>query len=115
MTRTKYNQTTEDRPRDALDYLEQNSEAKVATIAKEFGVACSQLRSRLNSRPPLNDLSSINTKLAYAEEKAFCRYIDRLDAINLHVRQEFVVDAVNTILRERAGKNSTPPIFLLFV
>ena len=38
MARTKYNQSTEDQLRDALDYLEQNPEAKVAAVAKEFRI-----------------------------------------------------------------------------
>ena len=109
MPRTKFNQKKEDRLKEALDYIEQNHEAKVTTIAKEFGVNRNSLRSRLDGRPSFNNLPSINTKLLYPEEKALCRYIDRLDAINLHVRQEFIVDATNTILKERAGKNSTPP------
>ena len=109
MARTKYNQTTEDRLQNALDYLEQNPNAKVTVTAKEYGVTREQLRSRLNGHLPLKGLAVSNIKLIYAKEKAICRYIDRLDAINLYVRQEFIVDAANAILKEKAGKNSTPP------
>ena len=110
MPGTKFNQKKEDRLKEALDYIEQNPKAKVATIAKEFGVNRNSLRSRLAGNPSLNNLPTMNTKLLYIEEKALCRYIDRLDAINLSVCREFVIDAINAILKERAGKNnSTPP------
>ena len=106
--RTKYSQTTEDRLRNALDYLHQNPDSKASTVTKEFKVTRGQLRSRLDGHSSSKEQTSINTKLSYSEEKALCRYIDRLDSINLHVRQEFVVDAANAILKERAGKNNTP-------
>ena len=107
--RTKYDPTTEARLSEAQEYMKQNPEAKVRTVAKEFGVTRGQLRSRVNGHSSPLEESSFNTKLSYEEEKALCRYIDRLDAINLHVRREFVVDAANAILREKAGKTTTPP------
>jgi len=110
MPRTKFDQSKENRVKDALLYLEEHPEAPIATVAKDFGIPRSILRSRRNGHAPPEQQPSFNTKLTYYEEKALCRYIDRLDAINLNVRKEFVVDAANAILKERAGKhNPTPP------
>ncbi|KAM4067518.1 DDE superfamily endonuclease [Hirsutella rhossiliensis] len=47
-----------------------------------------------------------------AQEKALCRYIDRLDNVNLAVRVEFVTDAANCILRERSGQSGAPTVGL---
>jgi hypothetical protein len=44
----KYSQSEDNQLQDALDCLEQNPDAKVATIAKEFGVSRDRLRSRLS-------------------------------------------------------------------
>ncbi len=54
----------------------------------------------------------MNLKFSRPEELALCAYIDRLDHINLAVRREFVVDAANHILREKASKASrgNPPV-----
>ena len=106
--RTKYDPQIESQLADALDYIKQNPGAKVATVAKEFGLNRGQLQSRVNGYAALNKESSYNTKLSAEEEKAVCRYIDRLDAINLSVRREFVVKAANTVLSKKAGKHTTP-------
>ena len=96
----------ESRIQEAIQYLDDFPDAKVATVAWEFGVPRNRLRSRLEGHLPKKGRPNINTKLSAAEEKALCRYIDRLDSINLAVRAEFVVDAANYILQER-GKDST--------
>ena len=63
-----------------------------------------RLRYRLSGMLPKKGLLVHNTKLTEPEEKALCRYIDRLDALNLAVRPEFVTDATDTILRERSSR-----------
>ena len=70
-----------------------------------------RLRYRHDGRPPKAGQPAANTKLTEPEEKAVCRYIDRLDRINLAVRAEFVADAANTILRERSSRaqQADPP------
>lgn len=91
----------ESRIKDALQYLEEFPAAKIATVAREFGIPRSTLRNRLQGRQPRAGLPAANTKLTRPEEAALCRYIDRLDRINLAVRAEYVTDAANTILRAR--------------
>ncbi|KJZ68915.1 hypothetical protein HIM_11701 [Hirsutella minnesotensis 3608] len=95
----------------AKDYLDQNPTAKVTTVARQFEVPRGRLRGRLEGRTSLTDRQPTNTKLSKPEEDALCRYIDRLDAVNLAVRREFIVDAANCILRERSSKasQSNPP------
>ncbi|KJZ70664.1 hypothetical protein HIM_09937 [Hirsutella minnesotensis 3608] len=96
----------------AKEYLDKNPDAKVATTAREFEVPRGRLRSRLQGRSSLTDRRPTNTKLSKPEEDALCRYVDRLDSVNLAVRREFIVDAANRILRERSGKasQSDPPV-----
>ena len=96
----------------AIRYMEEFPEAKVATVAKKFGVPRGRLRYRLECRQPKNGQPSTKTKLTSAEEKALCCYIDRLDRINLAVRVEFVTNAANYILRERSplAKRDDPPV-----
>jgi hypothetical protein len=54
--------------------------------------------------------AGVNLKLTEPEEKALCRYIDRLDHLNLAVRPEFVTDAANAILPARSSKNAEAPL-----
>jgi DDE superfamily endonuclease/Tc5 transposase-like DNA-binding protein len=101
----------ESRIQEALRYIDNFPDAKTAMVAREFGVPYGRLRYRREGRPPKAGQPAANTKLTGPEEKAVCRYIDRLDRINLAVRAEFVTDAANTILYERSGraKQGDPP------
>ena len=49
------------------------------------------------------------TKLLDSEVSAICRYVVRLDRINLAVRAEFITDAANYILRQRSPSPGTTP------
>ena len=93
----------ESKIQEAVQFLEDFPEAKIATVAREFGVPRTRLRNRLAGRPPKKGQPAANMKLSDEEEVALCRYIDRLDNINLAVRAEFVADAANHILRERSS------------
>jgi len=99
------------RVEEALRYIGDFRDAKIATVAREFGVPRFRLRNRLAGRPPKKGQPATNTKLTKPEEKAICRYIDRLDRINLAVRAEFITDAANTILHERSSRSeqADPP------
>ena len=87
----------------ALKFIEQNPDAKVTTVARQFEVPRGRLRNRLNGRTSLANRPPTNTKLSSPEEVALCCYIDRLNAINLAVHREFIMEAVNLILKERSG------------
>ncbi|KJZ71080.1 hypothetical protein HIM_09499 [Hirsutella minnesotensis 3608] len=100
----------EERVKGAVEHIEKFPCAKVATVAREFGVPRGRLRYRLQGRPAKIGQKATNTKLSRPEEAALCRYIDRLDAINLTVRVEFVADAANCILRERFGRSEVPVV-----
>ena len=100
----------EARIQDALKHIDNFPGAKVATVAREFGVPRGRLRYRLQGRPPKTAQSAKNTRLSRPEENALCRYIDRLDNVNLAVRIEFVTDAANCILRERSGQSDAPTV-----
>lgn len=96
---------------EAIQYIDDNPEVKIATVAREFGVPRGRLRYRLEGRSPKLGWPAANTKLSRPEENALCRYIDRLDNINLAVRAEFVTDAANYILKKRSSKaqQENPP------
>ncbi|KJZ69725.1 hypothetical protein HIM_10894 [Hirsutella minnesotensis 3608] len=94
----------EARIQEALQYIGDFPDAKVAKVAREFGVPRNRLRYRLEGRPPKSGRRATNLKLSQPEETALCLYIDRLDNINLAVRPEFVTDAANHILHERSGQ-----------
>src|SRR5207248_7326359 len=81
----------ESRIQEALRYIDDFPDAKIATMARESGVPRSRLRHRREGRPPRAGIPATNTKLAEPEEKALRRYIDRLDRINLAVSAEFLL------------------------
>ncbi|KJZ75905.1 hypothetical protein HIM_04729 [Hirsutella minnesotensis 3608] len=66
-----------------------------------------------SSPPPYLEVHNpaTNTKLSKPEETALCRYIDRLDRINLPTRKAFIRDTANYILRARASRaeQADPP------
>ncbi|KAF5120969.1 hypothetical protein E5D57_013305 [Metarhizium anisopliae] len=93
----------EARIQEALRCIDDFPDAKVAKVAREFGVPRNRLRYRFQGRPPKVGQAASNLKLSQPEEAALCRYIDRLDHINLAVRSEFVTHAANYVLRERTG------------
>lgn len=93
----------EPRVQEALQFIEDFPDAKISTIAKQFGVSRAKLRRRLNGAQPKKGRPAMNTKLLKAEEIALCRYIDRLDGINLAVRVEFITSAANHILEARTS------------
>ena len=88
----------EARIRRAKEYIEQNSTVKLTAVARQFEVPRGRLQYRLDGRTSFNDRPPTNTKLCKPEEDVLCRYIDRLDAVNLAVRKEFIVDAANLTL-----------------
>jgi hypothetical protein len=100
----------EDRIQQAIKYLQENPGASLAKAAREFAVPRGRLRYRAEGRPPRKGIRAANTRLTVAEEAAVCRYIDRLDYINLVVRAEFITDAANAILCERSGSLRRLPI-----
>ena len=97
------------RTREALEYLVENPDIPVAAVAREFDISRKVLKNRLIQPTLPPPPTHTTTRFSYAEERAICRYIDRLDAINLAVQKEFVVDVANAILREKVGKHFEGP------
>ena len=95
---------------EAIKYIHNFPDSKIAKVAREFEIPISRFRHRLKGRPPKAGQPAKNTKLLRSEETALCRYIDRLDSINLVVRVEFVTDAANSILRERFKSDNIPTV-----
>ena len=78
----------ESRIQEAIQYFDNFPNAKVATVAREFGIPRNRLRYKLEGRPPKKGHIYNNTKLLLvAEKKALSRYIDRFDNINCLTNQ----------------------------
>ena len=92
----------------ALHYISENPEAKIATVAREFGVNRMTLKRRTQGTGARVGIAAHNTKLSRPEEAAVQRYIDRLDAANFTVRPEFITDAANYILQARTSSSDRP-------
>ena len=61
----------------ALQYSKENTDAKFAKVARDFGIARQWLR-RFNGIPERNRPASRDNKLSPEEDIAICRYIDLL-------------------------------------
>ena len=94
----------ESRIQEAMAYMAQFPKAKVVTMAQKFGITRGCLRGRLKGAGPLKNRPTNGNRLSEPEELAICRYIDRLNNINLAVRAGFVTDAVNYVLAHRSSK-----------
>ncbi len=100
----------ESRLEDAVLYINENPSSRIYTVAREFGVPYTTLRRRLSGVTASRSRPATNNRLSRPEEAAICRYIDRLERVNLAVRREFVTDAANAILRERLGGSAFTPV-----
>jgi transposase-like protein len=80
----------EDRVQAAVEYLKVHPDATESSVARDFGITRSLLRSRRAGRNSYSARPTTNKRLSEAEEKAIRNYIDRLDRINLNCRASFV-------------------------
>ena len=96
--------TVELRVNKALEYLGMYLGAKPTTVARQFSIPRARLLRRLDSILPRAGIPATNTKLSKLEESALCRYIDRLDRIDLPTRKVFIRDTANLILQARVSR-----------
>ena len=89
------------RLQEALGYMEAIPTASVSVVANDYDIPRTLLRSRLEGHMPMKGQLPHNLKLSPAEEQALCRYIDRLDSVNLAARPGFVREAANWLLYQR--------------
>lgn len=106
----KYCASLEARIQEAVLAYQQKSEPNISSIAREFQVPYQRLRHRLQGIKAQKGLPGQHHKLSDAQETALCRYIDRLDRINLSIQNELVRDAANHILSETTLPGKTPPV-----
>jgi hypothetical protein len=88
--------------KDVLEFLQMHPSAKPTTVARQFSIPRARLLRRLDGITLCPGIPATNTKLSGPEESALCRYIDRLDRINLPTRKVFIRDTANYILQARA-------------
>ena len=98
------------RVEEAVRYLGNNLTAGQRAVAKKFNVPRDRVRRRLSGVPPKQGRHASNAWLTEPEEVALCRYVDRLDKMNLSIRKEFIKDAANLILRERTEETPQPTV-----
>ncbi|KFG81468.1 transposase [Metarhizium anisopliae] len=96
----------EERVNRAIQYLRANPTAKKRSAAKEFNISRHRLNRRISGILPKGGRHASNAKLSEPVEVALCRYIDRLDKMNLSIRKEFIRDAANLILRGQSSPTS---------
>jgi hypothetical protein len=103
--------TVELRVKEALEYLQVHPSAKPTAVARQFSISRARLLRRLDGIPPRAGTPATNTRLSKPEESALCRYIDRLDRINLPTRKVFIRDTANLILQGRSSRaeQANPP------
>ena len=88
----------------ALRSFDDNPDAKVSEVARQYGVPYQRLLARRRGRQSKIGNSNSHMKLSPGQELALCEYVDRLDRLNLSVRRELIRGAANFILQQ-----STPP------
>ncbi|KID81679.1 transposase [Metarhizium guizhouense ARSEF 977] len=93
----------EKRVNNAIQYLKTNPTAKKGAVAKKFDISRQRLDRRISGILPKFGRHARNAKLSEPEEVALCRYIGRLDKMNLSIRKELIRDAANLILREQSS------------
>ncbi|RYC61504.1 hypothetical protein CHU98_g4725 [Xylaria longipes] len=93
----------------AVDYVSRFPTAKIATVARQYGITRAVLRNRLAGRGGPNRPPPTNLKLNPVEERAICNYIDQLDRISPAARAEFIREAANRILKAKAHPSDPNP------
>jgi hypothetical protein len=74
----------EKRIEQALDEMRALESAPViADFARQYNVPYNRLYRRFHGTPSKSDRFSVNRRFLDVEEKAICRYLDRLDKLGL--------------------------------
>lgn len=77
--------------------------ASLRGVAREFNLSEATLRRRLSTAATWKKPHNSQSKLSEAEEVAICKYIDRLDYVNLAVKPCHIADAASRIIFERSS------------
>ena len=77
----------------------QKKRAKIAPLAREFGVPVSRLRARLQGRPSRSSRPITTKRLDASQEAALVRWIERLDTLHVPPTAGMVEASANAIIR----------------
>src|SRR5436190_14807966 len=91
-------QDIENRIKAALYALESSDISNILAALSQFNVLYQRLYHRFHGRLAKSNLSNSNRRLIDPEEIALCRYLDRLDHLELPAQRELLRDAVDYIL-----------------
>src|SRR5947208_3380963 len=83
---------------DAIDAIQGQEYPNISDIARQFRVPLQRLYHRWHGRPAKTDLPGPNRRLSNEEERALCRYLDRLDRMGLPAQRELLRGAADSIL-----------------
>jgi hypothetical protein len=104
---------TEKRIKRALDEMRALESAPViADFARQYDVPYNRLYRRFHGTPSKSDRVSGNRRFLDVEEKAICRYLDRLDKLSLPAQRELLRGAADNILLANwtpASPDEKPP------
>ena len=95
----------------AVHLLKENPALSVRKVTLELGLAPSTLSRRIKGGKTLKERKSNNLKLTEAQEVVLCRYVDRLDRMNLTASYDLIRGAANRILLHAAPSDpfADPP------
>jgi len=101
----------EERISQALYALQNRQKAKIAPIAREFGVPYQRLKARYNGRISRSQRPSFNSKLSEMQELAITLYLDSLERICCSASPQMVVACANSILKQaHTDPSTTAPV-----
>lgn len=98
----------EERIRQALDSIPDGVIPNIAALARKFDVPGHRLSARYHDRGSRSSRDLTNMRLSKDQELALCRYIDTFEKVEIFPRQDMVLNAARSILRE--SNPTAPPL-----
>jgi hypothetical protein len=97
----------EDRIQQAIEYIKENSDAKRATVARDFDVPSQRLRFRLLEKPPASAVRGVHDKRLKPDQNlALVLYIRKLITFDLNSRLNVIKSAAMKLLMQNARESA---------
>ena len=97
----------ESRMQQACQAAKQRKNTKIVALAREFDVAPSRLRARLQGRPARSDRTITTKRLDDAQEAALVRWINRLDSLQVPPTPQMIEWSANAMLKRSNGSSES--------
>jgi hypothetical protein len=82
----------------ALQAIETSEAPNISAAARQFNIPRQRLYHCFHGRPAKTNLPGFNRRFNNEEERALCRYLDRLDRMGLPAQRELLCAAADSIL-----------------